>query len=83
MALIQLNLIEQGSTPIQKKEIVSNPPTVAMAPFEGKNMRCVSWATIEEICSLEWSIGGPARSTRAVPDSAAGKNKIKTHVEEI
>ena len=35
-------------------------------PFEGENMRPVTWVSIEEICSLEWSIGGPAITTGAV-----------------
>jgi len=33
----------------------------------------VTWVSIEEICSLEWSIGGPARTTGAGPAFAAGK----------
>jgi 4-oxalocrotonate tautomerase len=72
MPLIQLNLMEQVSTPTQKKEIVSKL-TDAVLPIKGENMRPVTWVGIEEICSLEWSIGGPARTTGAVPAFAAGK----------
>jgi hypothetical protein len=70
MPLIQLNLMDQVSTPTQKKEIVS---AAAMAPFEGETMRPVTWVSIEGIWSLEWSIGGPAMTTGAVPDFVAGK----------
>jgi 4-oxalocrotonate tautomerase len=72
MPLMQLNLTEQVSTPIQKKEIVSKL-TAAVAPFEGENIRPVTWVTIEEICTLEWSIAGSARTAGAVPDFVAGK----------
>jgi phenylpyruvate tautomerase PptA (4-oxalocrotonate tautomerase family) len=72
MPLIQLNLMDQVSTPTKKKEIVSKL-TAAVAPFEGETMRPVTWVSIEEIWSLEWSIGGPAMTTGAVPDFVAGK----------
>jgi 4-oxalocrotonate tautomerase len=72
MPLIQLKLMEQAFTPIQKKEIASQL-TDAVVPIEGENMRPVTWVSIEEICSLEWTIGGPAGTTGAVPAFAAGK----------
>jgi 4-oxalocrotonate tautomerase len=70
MALIQLNLMEQVFAPLQKK-IVGK--TDAMVPIEGENMRPVTWVPIEEICSLEWSIGGRAITTDALPALAPGK----------
>ena len=70
--LIQPNLMEQVFTSTQKREIVSKP-TAAVAPPEGENKRPVTWVSVEEICSPEWSIGGPARTTGAVPALAAGK----------
>jgi 4-oxalocrotonate tautomerase len=70
--LIQLNLMDQVSTPTQKKEIVSKL-TAAVAPFEEETMRPVTWVSIEQIWSLEWSIGGTAMTTGAVPDFVAGK----------
>lgn len=76
MPLIQVNLMEQVSTPIQKKEIVSKL-TAAVAPFEGANMRPVTWATIEEICSLEWSIGGSARTTARCQTLSQAKSKAR------
>ena len=71
MPLIQLKLMKQVFAPLQK-EIVDNI-TGAMVPIEGENIRSVTWLPIEEICSPEWSIGGPARTTGAVPAFAAGK----------
>jgi len=61
MPLIQLKLMEQVFTPTQKKEIVSKL-TDTVVPFDGENMRPFTWVSIEQICSLVWSIGGPART---------------------
>jgi len=72
MPLIQLKLMEQVFMPTQKKEIVSNL-TDTVVPFEGENMRRFTWVSTDEICSLVWSIGGPARTTGAVPAFVAGK----------
>jgi 4-oxalocrotonate tautomerase len=54
------------------KEIVSKL-TNTIVSVEGENKRPVTWVTIEEVCSVEWSIGGPTRTTGAVPDFVAGK----------
>jgi 4-oxalocrotonate tautomerase len=72
MSLIQLKWMEQVFTPTQKKEIASQL-TDAVAPIEGENVRPVTWVSIEEICNPEWTIGGPAGTTGAVPACAAGK----------
>jgi 4-oxalocrotonate tautomerase len=72
MPLIQLKLMEQVFTATQKKEIVSKL-TDTVVRFEGKNMRPFTWVSIDEICDLAWSIGGPARTTGALPAFAAGK----------
>lgn len=58
MPLIQENWTAQNSTPIREMEIVRRL-TDAVPPFEEEGMRS-SWVTIEEICSPEWTIGGPA-----------------------
>ena len=47
-------------------------PTSGQVLIEGENSP-VTWVPIEEICSLEWSIGGPAQTTGVVPAFAAGK----------
>jgi hypothetical protein len=39
----------------------------------GEIMRPVTWVSIEQIWSLEWSIGGTAMTTGAVPDFVADK----------
>ncbi len=54
------------------KKIVSKLRN-AVVPVEGENKRPVTSVTIEEVCTLEWSIGGPARTTGTVPALAAGK----------
>jgi 4-oxalocrotonate tautomerase len=54
------------------KKIVSKL-TNTVVSVEGENKRPVTWVTIEEVCSLEWSIGGPVRTTGAVSALAAGK----------
>jgi 4-oxalocrotonate tautomerase len=54
------------------KEIVSKLINT-VASVEGENKRSVTWVTIEEVCSVEWSIGGPVMTTGAVPTLAAGK----------
>jgi 4-oxalocrotonate tautomerase len=56
------------------KEIV-NKLTNTVVSVEGENKRAVTWVTIEEVCSVEWSIGGQARITEAAPALAASKNK--------
>ena len=67
-------MMERVSTPARKKEIVSEL-TDRVIRFEAENMRSVTWVAIEEICSLEWSIGGPATTTDAVHALAPAKNE--------
>lgn len=71
MPLMQVKLMEEICTPTQKKEIVSKF-TNAMVSIEGENIRPVTWVTIEEVCSGEWTIGGQAITTHPVR-LAAGK----------
>lgn len=56
MPLIQVKSNEEILTPAQNEQIVSKL-TDAMVSIEAANMRPVTWVTIEEICSGEWSIG--------------------------
>ena len=44
MPLIQVKLIEEVFTPVQKKEIITKL-TDAMVTIEGENMRPVTWAS--------------------------------------
>ena len=42
-----------------------------MASIEGEAMRPVTWATIEEVDSGEWGIGGNPLTTQVVKDLQA------------
>ena len=57
MPWIQMKLKEEACTPLLKKEFASRF-TDTMALIEGDNLRAVTWVTIEEVCSGQWSIGG-------------------------
>ncbi len=72
MPLIQLNMMEPVSMPSRKEERVRKVAD-AVPLIKGETMRPDTWVTIEEICSPEWSIGGPARTTGAVSTLAAGE----------
>jgi 4-oxalocrotonate tautomerase len=72
MPLIQVKLMEEVFTPTEKKEFVSKL-TNAVVPIGGENMRPVTWVSIEEVCSGEWSIGGQAMTIEAVRTLAADK----------
>jgi 4-oxalocrotonate tautomerase len=72
MPLIQLNLREPGSMPCQKEEIVRKI-TDAVPLIEAETMHPGTWVPMEEICSPEWSIGGPARTAGTVSAFAAGE----------
>jgi len=65
-----LKLMQPVFTPL--KNGIVDDIAGAMVLIEGENSP-VTWVPIEEICSLEWSIGGPAQTTGAVPAFAAGK----------
>jgi 4-oxalocrotonate tautomerase len=72
MPLIQVKLIEEVFTPVQKKEII-HKLTDAMVSVEGENLRPVTWVVIEDVRSEEWGIGGQAMTTDDVRALAAGK----------
>jgi 4-oxalocrotonate tautomerase len=58
MPWIQMKLKEkEACTPLLKKGIGS-ALLETMALIEGENQRPVTWITIEEVCSGQWSIGG-------------------------
>ena len=61
MPLIQESWTAQQSTPIGQEGIGSRL-TDAEPPFEEESVRS-GWVSIEEICSPEWTIGGPATTT--------------------
>jgi 4-oxalocrotonate tautomerase len=68
--LIQVKLIENVFSPAQKREIIQRL-TDTMVEIEGEAMRPVTWVTIEEVRSGEWSIGGKALTTQDVKDLQA------------
>lgn len=72
MPLVQVKVIEGVFSDSQKKAMVEKL-TDAMVSVEGENMRQVTWVTIEDVKSGEWSIGGKALTTDAVKALAAGK----------
>lgn len=72
MPLIQVKLIEEVFSPVQKKEIITKL-TDAMVGIEGENMRSVTWVVVEDVRSGDWGIGGQALTTDAVRALAAGK----------
>lgn len=57
MSWIQVKSKEEELIPTEKSQIVSKLMD-AMVPIERGNIRPVTWLTIEDICSGEWSIGG-------------------------
>jgi 4-oxalocrotonate tautomerase len=71
MPLIQVKLIEEVFSPVQKKEMITRI-TDAMVAIEGENMRAVTWVIIEDVRSGEWGIGGKALTTSDVRALAAG-----------
>jgi Uncharacterized protein, 4-oxalocrotonate tautomerase homolog len=72
MPLVQVKVIEGVFSDSQKKAMIEKV-TDAMVSVEGENMRQVTWVTIEDVKSGEWSIGGKALTTEAVKALAAGK----------
>ena len=72
MPLIQVKLIEEVFTPVQKKEIITKL-TDAMVAIEGENMRPVTLVIIEDVRSGDWGIGGRPLSTSDVRALAAGQ----------
>lgn len=74
MPMIEVHLIENVFTPVQKQEMAKKL-TDAMVSIEGENMRGVTWVKIHEVKSGDWSVGGQALTTEAVKEIAAGKKK--------
>jgi 4-oxalocrotonate tautomerase len=70
MPYVQVKAIEGVFTPEQKQEILTRI-TETMVDIEGEAMRPVTWVTIEEVASGEWSIGGKALTTQDVKDLQA------------
>ena len=70
MPFVNVKLIEGVFTPEQKQEMLTRI-TETMVDIEGEAMRPVTWVTIEEVASGEWSIGGKALTTQDVKDLQA------------
>ncbi len=71
MPLIQVTVIENVFTDVQKQEIVRGL-TDAMVAVEGENMRPVTWCIVEEVRSGDWGIAGSPLTTADVKALAAG-----------
>ncbi len=70
MPYVQVKLIEGVFNAEQKQEMITKL-TDTMVEIEGESMRPVTWVTIEEVRSGEWSIGGKALTTQDVKDLQA------------
>ena len=56
MSLIQMELMNEIFTPVQKKELM-NKLTEATISIKRESVRSAAWFSIEEICNGEWRIG--------------------------
>jgi 4-oxalocrotonate tautomerase len=72
MLLVQVKLIEEASTPTEKKEIVTKL-TDAVVSIKEQNSPPWAWADIEDVLSAEWEIGGLAMPTDAIRALVAGE----------
>jgi 4-oxalocrotonate tautomerase len=70
MPMINVKLIEGVFDSDQKREMIEKL-TDTMVEIEGESMRPVTWVTIEEVRSGEWSIGGKPLTTQDVKDLQA------------
>jgi 4-oxalocrotonate tautomerase len=70
MPYVAVKLIEGVFDDNQKQEIMTRL-TETMVDIEGEALRPVTWVTIEEVHSGEWSIGGKALTTQDVKDLQA------------
>lgn len=77
MPWIQMKLKEEACTQLLRKEF-DCAFTDTMALIEGENLRPVTWVTIEEVCSGQWSIGGRNDHRSAPHLSLLTKNKTIT-----
>ena len=71
MPYVAVKLIEGVFDDNQKQEIMTRL-TETMVDIEGEALRPVTWVTIEEVASGEWSIGGKALTTQDIKDLQAG-----------
>jgi 4-oxalocrotonate tautomerase len=71
MPYVQVKLIEGAFSPEEKQQMITKL-TDTMVEIEGESLRPVTWVTIEEVRSGEWSIGGKALTAQDVKDLQAG-----------
>jgi 4-oxalocrotonate tautomerase len=71
MPYVAVKLIEGVFDDNQKQEIMTRL-TETMVDIEAEALRPVTWVTIEEVASGDWSIGGTALTTQDVKDLQAG-----------
>jgi 4-oxalocrotonate tautomerase len=67
MPFVNVKVIKGVFDENQKQEILTRV-TEAMVDVEGEALRPVTWVTIEEVSSGEWSVGGKALTTQDVKD---------------
>ena len=70
MPYVAVKLIKGVFDDNQKQEMLTRI-TETMVDIEGEAMRPVTWVTIEEVNSGEWSVGGKALTTQDVKDLQA------------
>ena len=70
MPYVEVKVIA-GVFDAQQKQDMLTRITETMVDIEGEAMRPVTWVTIEEVASGEWSIGGKALITQDVKDLQA------------
>jgi 4-oxalocrotonate tautomerase len=70
MPFVNVKVIEGVFDTAQKQEIIKKL-TDTMVEIEGEALRPVTWVTIDEVRSGDWSIGGKALSTQDVLDLQA------------
>lgn len=57
MPLIQVKLLNQAFTDVEKSNLISKL-TEAMASVKGEHIRQVTWVLIEDVPSGQWGVGG-------------------------
>ena len=72
MPIVEVKLIEGVFSQEQKTRMIEKL-TDAMVSIEGENLRGVTFATIEEVRSGAWGIGGKSMTAAAVKALASSK----------
>jgi len=65
MPLIEVKLLEDVFTPLQKQELICRL-TDAVVAVQGEKLRGVTWVLVQDVPTGQWGIGGDAVTTEAV-----------------